>query len=370
MLIGRASACRGVALHAVQLRLRADVDRRVRSRRATSADGSLKMIPCERGSETAENLRLTGAGGAGRTRRVCAWWVRGWGPVGWSVVLVAVGLAVTEPANVGGAGAGLARTSFARGVSCRPCTLPVPSSWPRCSSWWRGQWWRLHHRAATPPGALEAITTTWTLLGRGSGDHPGDSWDAVRYGITETGVLESHLRAAAVAGRSLVCDAAESAVVRAGGTPVDMAYFSADPRPPADVCREAVRSADVFVGIVGFRYGSPVVDRPELSYTELEFQEATAAGMPRLVFLLGEDMEGHRELFQDVVHGGRQEAFRASLSEAGITVTTVASPEGLSEALYQALVEPDHSHASDAMGGGGRCSRCRRCTVMRSPDRG
>ena len=138
-------------------------------------------------------------------------------------------------------------------------------------------------------------------------------------------------------GRSFV-DAAESAVIRAGGTPVDMAYFSADPRPSAQVCREAVCSADVFVGVVGFRYGSLVRDRPGLSYSELEFQEASAAGLPRLVFLLGEDAQGPAELFRDVEHGGRQEAFRDSLPESGIVVATVSSPEGLSEALYQALV--------------------------------
>ena len=80
-------------------------------------------------------------------------------------------------------------------------------------------------------------------------------------------------------GRSFV-DAAESAVIRAGGAPVDMAYFTADPRPPQQLCREAVHSAEVFVGVVGFRYGSPVADCLELSYTELEFQEASAAGMP------------------------------------------------------------------------------------------
>jgi WD40 repeat protein len=150
-------------------------------------------------------------------------------------------------------------------------------------------------------------------------------------------------------GRSFV-DAAESAVIRAGGTPVDMAHFSADPQPPVQVCREAVRTADVFVGVVGFRYGSPVCDRPELSYTELEFEEASQAGIPRLVFLLGEDTQGPAGLFRDIEHGARQEAFRTSLSERGITTARVTSPEGLSEALYQALVPPEWGYASDTGG--------------------
>jgi hypothetical protein len=111
-----------------------------------------------------------------------------------------------------------------------------------------------------------------------------------------------------------------------------------------------VRGADVFVGIVGFRYGSPVRDLLELSYTQLEFEEASKkAGMPRLVFLRGEDAEGPAELFRDIEHGGRQEAFRTSLPERGITVASVTSPAQLSEALYQALVKPDHS-AGDAGG--------------------
>jgi Domain of unknown function (DUF4062) len=154
------------------------------------------------------------------------------------------------------------------------------------------------------------------------------------------------------AGRSFV-DAAESAVIRAEGMPVDMAYFTADSRPPAQVCQEAIHSADVFVGIVGFRYGSPVRDRPEVSYAELEFDEAGKTGLARLMFLVGEDALGPAELFRDIEHGARQEQFRNSLYASGITVRSVTTPEGLETALYQALMEPGQNRYGDSVVGRG-----------------
>jgi hypothetical protein len=70
---------------------------------------------------------------------------------------------------------------------------------------------------------------------------------------------------------------------------VAMEYFGADPRRPIEVCLEQVQRSDVFVGIVGHRYGS-IVEETGKSYTHMEYDEATRIGLPRLIYLRNDDV--------------------------------------------------------------------------------
>jgi len=141
------------------------------------------------------------------------------------------------------------------------------------------------------------------------------------------------------AGRSFV-EAAKSAAIRAGDAVEHMEYFAAEDNPTEDTCREAVQTSDVYVLIAGFRYGSLVPGGLELSYTELEFDAAAEADLPRLVFLLDEKAAWPAEI-RGPQPDARQQAFRARLlgndGETRLTVAFVRSAEELEITLLHSL---------------------------------
>ncbi|MEO8324588.1 MAG: SUMF1/EgtB/PvdO family nonheme iron enzyme [Nitrospirota bacterium] len=135
-------------------------------------------------------------------------------------------------------------------------------------------------------------------------------------------------------------DAAIAAVIRAGHVPCDMGYFTARDQQPADYCWQQVRKCDVYVGVIGFRYGSPVRDRPEVSYTELEFEAASDDPAKfRLVFLLDENATVPGWFTKDHEFGKRQETFRKRIQDAGFICAQFRDISQLELLIYQALVE-------------------------------
>ena len=129
---------------------------------------------------------------------------------------------------------------------------------------------------------------------------------------------------------------------RAGHVIVDMADFPAADQPPAQVCAERVRGCEVYVGVLGTRYGSPVRDRPEVSYTELEFDTATEAGLDRLVFLLDTDAADvgiPLSRLIDREFGARQDAFRRRVQDSGLVTQSFANPATLGQLVERSLRE-------------------------------
>ena len=133
-------------------------------------------------------------------------------------------------------------------------------------------------------------------------------------------------------GRSFV-QAALDAVNRAGMAPVDMRHFAARDGSPAAYCQQRISECEIYVAIVGFRYGS-LVPGTAISYVELEFQTATAAEMPRLVFLLDETAcpPGLGDADRGPVLN-----FRQRLRDAGLIARDFTSADGLELEIFHGL---------------------------------
>ncbi len=186
-------------------------------------------------------------------------------------------------------------------------------------------------------------------MGLAGSDDPGDGggW---RVFVSHTSELREF-----PPGNSYVA-AAERAVSAAGHVIVNMTDFPAADQPPAQLCIDRVRGCDVYVGVLGTRYGSPVRERPKVSYTELEFDTATEAGLARLVFVLDEGAANvgiPLSALIDREFGARQEAFRRRVQDDGLVTGSFANPDMLGRLVERSL----HALANTWRPGGGSRGR-------------
>src|SRR4051794_15362838 len=107
------------------------------------------------------------------------------------------------------------------------------------------------------------------------------------------------------------CRAAVDAAIRKleGLHGVRMEDWTAEPGTPRAVCEVKVRGSDIFVGILGHCYGSNPPDDPH-SFTEIEYDTAEVAGLPRLMFVAPEDFPVPANAWEAEDRRQRQAAFR------------------------------------------------------------
>jgi Domain of unknown function (DUF4062) len=163
---------------------------------------------------------------------------------------------------------------------------------------------------------------------------PGDAGRPWRVFISHTTELSRY-----PTDRSFIT-AARDAVVRTGHVPVEMQTFTAASMPTCQACEERLLSCDVYVGLLGFIWGTAVRDDLTRSYTELEYDTATRAEIPRLVFVVDPqaDVAVPRDFWIDEVNGAKQVAFRTKV-ENDVTRAGIRNPAELETKLYQALTE-------------------------------
>jgi len=143
--------------------------------------------------------------------------------------------------------------------------------------------------------------------------------------------------------RQAACDG----IVEAGFVPRHMGHFPARSTTPADNDQQELAKCDIYVGILGFNYGTPVRDQPEWSHVQHEFYAAQKAGKKLLVFLIHDAAEGQPPLANPGgEHSARQLAFRQevlNLNGRGLACNFFMTADELHHVVYRALQAPGDS---------------------------
>jgi hypothetical protein len=102
------------------------------------------------------------------------------------------------------------------------------------------------------------------------------------------------------------------------------------------VCLDRVRQCDIFVAIIGHNYGSIALETGK-SYSESEYDSATAAGKQILVFLAPEEFALPANLIEGDELREKQAQFRSRANTNTVAFFDQSEPESLARKVIQAI---------------------------------
>ncbi len=151
-------------------------------------------------------------------------------------------------------------------------------------------------------------------------------------------------------------DKAEKAVSAPGHVIGNMEGYRASDGDIGAFDEWQVQNSQVYLGIFGMRWGTPLPDQPELSYTVQEFEAASAAGIPRLIFVVDEDDDSGdvripSRYLRDDDHGHRQQAFLQRIHSSGeLIIKRFRGPDHLAGLVETSLRELERQLGLAAVG--------------------
>jgi formylglycine-generating enzyme required for sulfatase activity len=149
-------------------------------------------------------------------------------------------------------------------------------------------------------------------------------------------------------------EAAYRALRRLGHDVVAMEDYVASDERPAHKCLADVAACEVYVGVIGWRYGYvPADDNPnKRSITELEYRHAVGLGKPRLLFMVADDAAWPpRFVDRGDEAAGRLKGLRDELG-TGRLASFFASKEQLAELVAVAVVQWERQRSGIQSGAG------------------
>lgn len=133
--------------------------------------------------------------------------------------------------------------------------------------------------------------------------------------------------------------AVESSLALSGIAYNAMEHFGSSSNPPLKTCLEAVEQSELFIGILGVRYGASPPNS-KLSFTEREYNHAITLGIPILMFLIDEREAAIAPQFFLGETADQQQRLRALKDKVqkSHTVTYFKNPDDLARVVLASMI--------------------------------